>query len=244
MNEIGHNKPPEAIELASDVIGFISAYMADYPVIQKEEDARLMKVQIDRAKLCIKDLEAERDGKVRPLNNRVDDINGTYRKSRRMLGNLLDEMLGRLQDFVIKEEQRREEMARVAALKAKTLELAAKEAERLEQERLDDIAKGEVGVDVAEVISNADDAFEEYQRAEREAILAKKDTHVKVGGGFSRAIGLREKETLTVTDYTLALRDMGLTSDIEDAILKAARAWRKVHETLPRGIKSTMEKQL
>lgn len=242
--EIGHNNPPELLELADVVIRDISASMAELPVIQNEDHARAMKVQIDRAKICIRDLEAELDGKVRPLRETVEGIRIQYRPKRGMLGNLLDEMLGRVQLFVKAEQRRREQAAAVLAAEAEKARRQAEEAERIERERLDDAAKGEVGVDVAEVIQQADQAFETYEKAERQARVAEKDTRVKIGGGFSRAIGMRKTETLTVQDATLAVSVMGLTPDIEAAILKSARAYRTVHGKLPNGIISRVEEHL
>src|SRR5216684_9365193 len=206
MTDIGHNNPPEVLRLAPEVIADISGRIADIPVVESEDDARLIKMEIDRAKACIKDLEAERNSKVRPLNDKVDLINQTYRRPRNLLGDMLDEMLGRVEVFVKLEQAKRQAMAIARALKAKEAEEAAKEAERIERERLDDAAKGEIGVNVAEVIAKADEAFEDFTRLEREAILAKKDTHVKVGGGFSRAIGLKEKETLHIIDAVLVIK--------------------------------------
>src|SRR5712671_899428 len=145
MIEIGHNNPPEVLKLAPDVIADISGKMADVPVVETEEDARLIKMEIDRAKACIKDLEAERDSKVRPLNDKVGLINQTYRRPRNLLGDLLDEMLGRVQVFVKAETLRRERIAAGVAAKAAALALEARMKELEEQERLDDAAKGEVG---------------------------------------------------------------------------------------------------
>src|SRR5712671_3845757 len=107
MIEIGHNNPPEVLKLAPDVIADISGKMADIPVVESEEDARLIKMEIDRAKACIKDLEAELDGKVRPLNTMVEGIRVLYRGPRRMLGDLLDEMLARTEVFVKAEKLKR-----------------------------------------------------------------------------------------------------------------------------------------
>jgi len=242
--DIGHNNPPEAIELASGVINSVSAFMADHPVVQDEEVARATKLQIDRAKLCIKDIEAELEGKSKPLRDKLEIVRGMYRGPRRMLGDLLEEMLSRLQSFVKTEEHRREQLALIAAAKAAEAERLALEAERIERERLDDAAKGEIGVDVAEVIANADQAFEDYQKAERRAILAQKQTHVKIGGGLSRAIGLRKKETLILTDYIKAISAMGFTDSIMEGILKSARAYRTVHGKLPEGVTSKVEEYL
>lgn len=239
-----HNNPPEVIDLASEVAQSVSDFMSFTPVVEDEVTARAMKLQIDRVKLCVKDLEAERDGKVRPLNEQVDVINSKYRKPRTMLGNLLSEMLKRVHDFVKKEEHIRQMVALEAERKAKEAEQAAIEAERIERERLDDAANGEVGINVAEVTADADEAFEAYEKAERQAIIAKKDIHIKIGGGLSRAIGVKEREVLSVKEPFLAMMMMGVTPDIQEAILKSARAWRRVHGKLPDGIAVTMERHL
>ena len=241
---VGHNNPPEMLETAQEVAKSISGWMAESPVVQNETHAKAIKMQIDRAKLCIKDLEDERDGKVRPLNDTVASINFKYRSPRRLLGDLLDEMLNRLSTFVKAEERRREQIALKALAKAREAEAAAREAERVEQERLDDAAKGEIGVDAAKVIEDADKAFEEYCAAEREAARARKETHVKVGGGFGRAISMRKVETLHFTNCAEALEDIGFTDGIKEAILKSAIAYRKLHNRLPRGVVSKVEKHL
>jgi hypothetical protein len=242
--EIGHNNPPEVLELSSAVIASISSHMADNPVVETEEAARGMKVQIDRAKHAIKDLEAELAGKVRPFLAAEEMIREDYRPKRRMLGDLLDEMLARLQIFVSKEQDRREQEAAKLAALAQEARLRALEAERIEMEKLDDASKGEIGVNVAEVIQQADQAFETYQKAERQATVAQKETHVKIGGGFGRAIGMRKKETLVITRANAAIAAMGVTDDIRDAILKSARAYRTVHGKLPEGIISQVEEHL
>jgi hypothetical protein len=244
MTTMGHNNPPDNLETAKAVAATISEFMSENPIVFSEEEARLYKIQIDRAKLQIKDLEAERDSKVRPLNEKVASINADYRKPNRILGDLLAEALARVQDFVRKEEYRRAKIAEEAARKAREAEEAALEAERLEKERLDDAAHGEVGVDIAEVIEKADDAFEDYQRAEREAIMARKEAKVRVGGGFARALSMREKEILDVVDAIAALTEIGATENIKAAILTSARAFRKIHNRLPKGISATIEKVL
>src|SRR5882724_5746285 len=125
MSDIGHNNPPEVLELAPDVIADISGKMADIPVVESEDDARLIKLEIDRAKACIKDLEAERDRKVRPLNDKVGLINQTYRRPRNLLGDLLDEMLARAEMFVKAEQFRRQAIAMQAAADAAEAALRA-----------------------------------------------------------------------------------------------------------------------
>lgn len=244
MSDIGHNNPPEVLQLAPEVIADISGKMANIPVVESEDDARLIKLEIDRGVACMRDLEAERDGKVRPLNTVVADINLVYHRPKRLLGDLLDEMRARLQLFMKTETLKREQAAAAAAAKAAEAERVAREAERIEREQLDNAAKGEVGVDVAEVISEADDAYEAYQQAERQAEIARRDMRVKIGGGFSRAIGMRKTETLHIDDGMAAVAEMGMTPDIRLAVLKSAATFRKLNNRLPKGITSTVEEHL
>lgn len=242
--EIGHNNPPEVLKLAPEVIADISGKMADIPVVESEDDARLIKMEIDRGVACMRDLEAERDGKVRPLNAVVDNINLAYHRPKRLLGDLLDEMRARLKLFMDAETLRREQAAAEARVKAKLAEDHAREMERIEREKLDNASKGEVGVNAAEVIAEADDAYDAYCAAERAAKLAEKETHVKIGGGFSRAIGMRKTEVLTIVDGMAALKEMGWTPGLVEELLKSAKAWRKVHGKLPNGITSKVEEHL
>src|SRR5712671_1998901 len=235
MNEVGHNNPPEVLELAETVISDISMVMADIPVVEDEKAAREMKVQIDRAKLCIRDLDAELANKVRPLLAAEEGFRGQYRPKKGMLNNLLEEMLDRVQIFVKAEQRRREQAAALLVAQAHEARRKAEESERIELEQLDNASKGEVGINVAEVISDADEAYEAYCKAERQAEIAEKDTRVKVGGGFSRAIGMRKAETLHLDDIYAFIIRCGIPDEVTEAVLKHARAYRKVHGKLPEG---------
>ncbi len=244
LPERDHNNPPEVLELASGVISAISEWMADNPVIETEELARDMKPYIDRARHCVKDLEAERKAKTKPLEDQVAEVNASYRATRGMLGKLLSEMLRRGEEYVKAEEARRTIIAMEAAAKAAELAEIAQAAELAEREKLDDAAKGEVDVNVAEVISKTIEAVEEYGKAARQAALAQREIEVKLRGGFGRAIGLKDKETLHIESLVIALSCIGQTPDIEEAVLKSARAYRKLHGKLPDGISATVEKHL
>src|SRR6266436_694509 len=224
MNEVGHNNPPEVLELAETVISDISMVMADIPVVEDEKTAREMKTGIDRAKLCIRDLDAELADKVKPLLAAEEGFRGQYRPKKAMLNSLLDEMLDRVQIFVKAEQRRREQAAALLVAQAHEARRKAEEAERIELEQLDNASKGEIGINVAEVIGDADEAYEAYEKAERQAQIAEKDSRVKIGGGFSRAIGMRKKETLHIFNIFKAIDSLGITNDIEIAVLKSARA--------------------
>src|SRR5512143_4346164 len=96
----------------------LSDWMAENPVIETEDQAREAKVYIDREKLCIQDLEAERDGKVRPLNEEVKKINEYYRSPRELVGKVLGELSKRIRDYIQQEEQIRATAAAEAKRKA------------------------------------------------------------------------------------------------------------------------------
>src|ERR1700744_2579294 len=76
---IGGNNPPGPLEMAESIMQVLSDWMAEHPVIQNEEEARAAKPLIDRAKAAMDEIEAERDGKVRPLNEQVSQINAEYK---------------------------------------------------------------------------------------------------------------------------------------------------------------------
>lgn len=243
MNDLGHNQPPGMIDTAAEVTAQVNAWLTDHPVIEASEEASSAKALIDRAKLCLKDLDDEREGKVKPLNSQIQQINNEYRSPRNLLSRILDEAKRRVTDYIAREEAKRIKEAEKARIKAEEAARLALEAEQREQEARSDANAGVV-VDVGGTIEAADVAFSDYRRAERTAARAERETKVKVGGGFSRALSLREKETLRVKDPHLALRAIGMTPHIEEAILKGARAFRTLHNELPAGIEVTVERKI
>ena len=240
----GHNNPPDMTITATEVMKDLSDWMAENPVIQTEESAREGKTYLDRAKLCLKDLDDERDGKVRPLNEQVKEINGYYRSSKEDLSSVVGVLSVRITQFITAERERREEIAREAIRVASEAEIRAREAERVERDSIESANNGELGIDVAANTQTANEAFRDYEKASHQAQIAERDTKVKVGGGFSRAIGLRQKETLQVTDLASALRALGPTEDIKEAIIKSARAYRKLNGKLPDGVVSETREEI
>lgn len=235
------NNPPDMTVTAAEVAASLNEWLKDHPVIDSREMAGEAKVMIDRGKLCLKDLEDERDKKVRPLNRQVQEINGYYRSARDLTQKVLNELTRRITDFIAKEEAKRIREAEEARKKAEEAERAAREAEQQERDTLADAEVGAI-VDVAASVSAADEAFAEYQRQQRAANLAEREAKVKIGGGFTRAMSLRTKEILHVTDAISAIDAIGLTPDIEAAILKGARAYRSIHGELPPGIGTKTER--
>jgi hypothetical protein len=57
-------------------------------------------------------------------------------------------------------------------------------------------------------------------------------------------MGLRDRETLAVTDWQAAITEVGLTDTIRDAILASARSYRKAFRELPEGVIATYDRSL
>lgn len=248
---VGHNNPPGPIELAETVASEINAWLGDHPVIETEEQARAAKPLLDRAKAACDEIEAERDGKVRPLNERVASINAQYKgvhntdqKKPGKFDRIILELKARIAAYLRAEEDRRQQEAEEARRKAEEAELIAREAEQREREALANAQAGELDVDVAAVISQADTAFAEYEQQSRFAARAERDSKAKIGGGFRRTAALRTVETLHLDSYGKALKAIGPHPKIEEAILSVAREYRKTHGALPDGVRATTERAL
>ncbi len=99
-------------------------------------------------------------------------------------------------------------------------------------------------MDVTQVVVEADRSLKVLEKAEREAARADRDTHVKIGGGWGNAASLRTKETLVVISYGKAITAIGPNQKIADAILSAARDYRKLHGKLPNGVEAETTRAL
>lgn len=241
MAEAGHNQPPDMTVTAAEVAASLNDWMKDNPTVPDADKARDAKILLDRSKLCLKDIEDERTKQVKPLNDKVEEINDYYRPTKSLLKKVTDELLRRLVDFIAREEAIRIKAAEEARQKAEAAERLAREAEAREQEVKDDAAQGAV-VDVLEASQDADSAFSEYRLLDRQRALAERQSKVRIGGGFGRALSLRAKETLTVTDACTAITTLGVTPDIAAAIIKASRSYRTITGELPNGVESTTER--
>jgi hypothetical protein len=247
---VGDNNPPGPIDHAQSVVDDINTWLSDHPVIENEEQAREAKPYLDRAKAALEEIESERDGKVRPLNEQVKSINETYKalhntdaKKPGRFDKIVVELKARVAAFMLREEEKRRIAAEEARKAQEEAERIAREAEAKETEALENAKAGEV-VDVAEVTKEADEAFSEFERQSRFAARAERDTKVKIGGGFDRSASLRSVETLHLESYSKALKAIGPQDGIRDAILSAARVYRKEFGELPDGVTATYERKL
>lgn len=244
MSEIGHNLPPDMTQTAGETAKALSDWMAENPVIETEDQAREAKVYIDRGKLCVQDLEAERDGKVRPLNEEVKRINESYRSPRELLGNIIRNLSERMEGYIQREEKVRKEIAEEALRKAEAERSAALDAEQREREAFESANAGELGVDILSATREADKRFKAYQKAERQAIIAGRDAKVRVSGGFTRSLSLKSREILVVTDLLAAVAALQDSGRIMDAIISAARSYKKVYGKYPPGISTSVERKV
>lgn len=240
MASEGHNNPPSALEFCTETTADLGKWLEDHPVIQTEDDARAGKLLVDRAIATIADAEAERDKLVRPLNEQVKTINDRFRGPRGALERVSGLLKERLHAFLQAETARREAEAEAKRIALQQAERLAREAEEAEIAAKEAASVGEV-VSVADAILSADLAFTKFTQAERAAARAEKATHVKVGGGFRKALSTRKQEVLTLQDWRLAIDEMGLSEALIEAILKEARAYKKDHGHLPSGVISTIK---
>ncbi len=241
---IGGNNPPGPIEDAKSAISDLSKFLAAVPVIETEDQARQGKLHVDRTRATLGQLEDARDATVRPLNEKVKEINADFKAASLPLSRVLDELRGRLTAYARAEEIKREAAAEAARQAAFEAERAAREAEERERELKENATFGEVA-DVGAAIVEADQAFSDFERRTREAERAERETNVKIGGGFSgRSLSMRTSETLVLESYGLALKAIGPNTKIESAILSAAMDYRKLKGVLPPGVKSVTERKI
>jgi hypothetical protein len=253
---IGDNQCPGAIELAEPTIEALNRFLRDNPVIGNEDEAREAKPHLDRMVAALKAIDDERKAAVDPLNKEVKTINATYHKWHNTDANrpglwdkLLTELRTRLSTFARHEEQKRREAAEAARAAAAEAKRKAREAEEREREAAATAAVGICEVNIAAATEQADQAFRDFQRADREAARAERNATVRIGGGFGKVSTLRTVEVLTVTDWRTAIEDMTGESGapptvVIDAILTAARAYRRENNELPSGISATHERRI
>jgi hypothetical protein len=150
----------------------------------------------------------------------------------------------RLTKYSDAEEAKRIAEASRLRAEAEEKERLAREAEAAERQAIVDAEEGEC-TDVGEAIEVADQTFADFRRADKTAAIAAKNVPVRfasVLGG--KSVTMRTTEVLTVTDAFAALKAMGVTPEIEEVLLSAARKYRKEFDELPSGITATFKRSL
>lgn len=243
MNVIGHNRA-SPIDYARDAMADLNGFLTDNPVIEDGQQAQAGALFVERTRKTIQDMEDARKAEVGPLNEQVKGINERYRVARSPLENILDELRRRLTDFAAREEAKRIREAEQARLTAEALEMDARRAEEAEREAKQNATMGEI-VDVAEAIVTADQAFNEFERAARAAAVAERNVPVRLPSQLGgKALSMRTKETLILNSYSKAIKAIGPNDKIRDAILSAARDYRKLKGHLPEGVSSETTREI
>ncbi len=244
MSAIGHNNPPSPIDSVREAIIDVGGFLKDNPVIETGEQAKHGSLYVERIRKTLQDAEDARKTEVGPLNEQVKDINERYRSARSPLETVLDELRRRLTDFAAREEAKRIKAAEEARLAAEAAEMEARRAEEAEREAKENATFGEV-TDVAAAVVEADQAFSVFQRADRAAAVAERDTVVRLPSQLGgRAMGLRIKETLTVDSALKAISEIGSHPKINEAILSAARDYRRKYGRLPAGVSASTSRSI
>lgn len=241
---IGHNQPPGPIDHAQDAMAELNSFLTDNPVIETGVQAKEGGAYVERTRIALTELEIDRTTLTGPINVELAQINSRYRAIREPLEKVFAELRARLTRFAANEEAKRiAEANRLAAERAEA-ERVAREAEAREQAAIANAAVGEV-VDVGGFIVDADAAFKQFEKADRAVAIAERNVPLRIGSSMGgRALSMRTVEVLVIDDAAKAIKAIGLTEKIRDAILSSARDYRKLKGDLPKGISVTHERKI
>lgn len=242
---IGANNPPSPIDDSRPAYKLLAQFLKDTPIVETEADAIAANEKLTVGKTMVKSLTDAQSAEADPLYSQWKAARSKYQTAIDSMTKIVGEVSSRLRQYMLAEEARRQREADEKRRLAEEAERAAREAERLEAEARDNASVGEVGVDVAAAIEQADTAFDAFKKIEREAAIAEKDSTVRFKSRFAaKATTLRTAKTLVLTDAAKAFAVMGVTEKIKEAILSSARDYRKEHNSLPDGITETEERTI
>jgi hypothetical protein len=240
----GHNNPPSAIDMGQGALADLNLFLTENPVIETGEQAKSGSLFVERTRKSLQDMEDARKIETGPLNEAAKKINERYRTATGPIVGLLNELRTRLTDFACKEEARRIRQAEEARLRAEALEMEARRAEEAERDLKENATQGEI-VNLAAAVVAADQTFNEFQKAERAAAVAERDTHVRLPSQLGgKALSMRAREVLTVDNALKAISEIGSNEKINEAILVAAREYRRTYGRLPAGISATTTRSI
>lgn len=238
------NNPPGPLIHGQNAMVELSAFLRENPVIQTQDQAKQGSAYIERTRVSLNEMETERKEKVAPLNEHLGIINAAYRNVREPLESALKVLRARLTSYASAIEAARIAEAEKLRKEAEAKEAAARAAERAEQDAIACADVGELS-DVGAAIEQADHAFSDFKRADRQAAIAERSVPVRfnsVMGGRTQA--MRTVEVLVIDDIAQAIKVMGITEKIAMAVLSSARDFRKEFDELPAGVRATFERSL
>jgi hypothetical protein len=238
------NSDCPALEAARDTLTAFSKFLQDYPVIENAQDDIKVTNWIERARLNLASIDDELKPKADPLYAQWKAVREPYTRVIEPLKKLFDEAKRRANKFKLAVENARKAEAERLRREAEAKERAAREAEAREVEA---VAAVDVGVceDVGTAIVEANEAFHDFQVADREAARAERSVPVRVASiAGGRPITMRNKRVLVVEDPIAAVKAMWPNERIADAIRLAAKDYQNAFDELPPGIIETVERSL
>lgn len=242
---LGSNNPPSSIDDSRSTYKLIAQFLKDNPIVESETTALSANETLAIGKSTLKALEIAEGAEADPLYSQWKAAKAKYKPAIDGMKKIVDEVAARLTEFMKAEQRRRQQEADEKRRIAEEAEHAAREAERLEAEARENASVGEVGVDVAGAIEQADTAFDTFKKTARDATLAEKNADVRFKSRFAaKATTLRTIKTLVLTDATKAIAAIGITEKIQEAILSSARDYRKTNNLLPDGVTETEDQTL
>ncbi len=242
-NMIGHNRPPSPIETALECAADLAAFVDANPVYDPARGVE-WKTHHDRAKTTLKVLDDARTALVKPLNDQVKAINAEHKAAEAKLTAVFDLVAGAIKRHLAEEEARKKAAALEAARLAAEADRIAREAARKAREEAENAALGDLDAAPAAAAIDADQAIRDAEARARIAQLAERDAaNVRQGGGFGRAVSLRTVKVLSIGSIVPAVRAMADDEDLREAILTAARRYRKKFGELPPGIEESEVRQ-
>ena len=225
----------------------LNTWLTTTPVIQTLAQAKLGADYIGRTRIALKLLDEERVGKVKPLNDQVDEINATYNKeTKNPLKLLFDQLCARVDTFRKAEETQRKAAADRIRLAAEEAARVAQEARARVTEVIDDAAQG-AETDIGSMIDDAEAVLHVAAKLQRQANVAERDSNVRIPSVMGRAVSARTYRELIVSDIeaaVLAIRSMGLTEGLQDAICTEARKFKATWGELPEGVTENSERRI
>lgn len=239
---LGHNRPTPQ-DLAGDALTDLGRFLSDNPTIEAGtvKEGTLF---AERARKTLQDMEDARKFEVGPLNEQVKDINGRYRTARGPLENLFTTLRLRLTDYTAREEAKRIREAEIARQAALDAEMEARRAEEAEIEAKQNSSLGEI-VELAAVVVEADQAFHDFQKLDRAAAIAERDTHVRLPSQLGgKALSLKTTETLILANAMEAFSVLGNHPKVIEALLTAARDYRRKRGSLPAGVTASYSRSI
>lgn len=240
------------IDQAKEAFEELRGFLKETPVITNQAEAQLGAGYMERTRVALKAAREERETRTRPFLDKLTAIRGLYdlvrEKSKTNEGGMLERAYTALRERMTihadkVEAERIAEANRLRAI-AEEQERIAREAAAAEQESLDNSAEGEC-TDVAAAIEEADTAFSTFQRAGRQAAIAERQVPMRlksVLGG--KSLSMRTTEVLEIEDLAKAMKVLGLTDKIRDAILSSAKDHRTAYGELPAGITQTFKRSM